>query len=249
MPPAVADDVGDDGHAAVGEDRVRRPASSRRSRPRRRCAARTELAFASVISPWRPASTRMSQSSAKMSAFVSGLGVWHVADGVVLPHPFDRARDVDPSPGGNGVAVVGDADDLRAQPPPAPRPASSRRGRSPGSRRARRQLDALGGAAAAMQRCAPRAVALRRPRVPPTASGLPITEAETVWPRCIDSVSMIHAIVCEPVLTSGEGMSLSGPMSDADLGRVAAGQALALVLAQAARVDADARRRPRRTGS
>ncbi len=68
-------------------------------------------------------------------------------------------------------------------------------------------------ATAVMHRSAPRAVALRRPRVPPTASGLPITEAEMVWPRCIDSVSMIQAIVCDPVLTSGDGMSLSGPMS------------------------------------
>ena len=64
-----------------------------------------------------------------------------------------------------------------------------------------------------MHRCAPRAVALRRPRVPPTAIGLPITEAAIVWPRCIDRVSMIQDIVCEPVLTSGAGMSLSGPIS------------------------------------
>ena len=67
-------------------------------------------------------------------------------------------------------------------------------------------------AAATMHRYAPRAVALRRPRVPPTASGLPITDAAIVWPRCIDSVSMIQAIVCDPVFTSGAGMSLSGPM-------------------------------------
>ena len=56
-------------------------------------------------------------------------------------------------------------------------------------------------------------MALRRPRVPPIASGFPITEAATVWPWCIDRVSMIHAIVWEPVFTSGEGMSLSGPSS------------------------------------
>ena len=62
-----------------------------------------------------------------------------------------------------------------------------------------------------MQRRAPRAVALRRPSVPPTANGLPITAAATVWPRCIERVSIIQAIVCEPVFTSGDGMSLSGP--------------------------------------
>jgi hypothetical protein len=66
-------------------------------------------------------------------------------------------------------------------------------------------------AADAMQRSAPRAVALRRPRVPPTAIGLPITDPATVWPRCIEKVSIIQAIVCEPVLTSGAGMSFSGP--------------------------------------
>ena len=76
------------------------------------------------------------------------------------------------------------------------------------------ELEAAGlRATAAMQRSAPRAVALRRPRVPPMAIGLPMTEAATVWPRCIESVSMIHAIVCEPVFTSGDGMSLSGPSS------------------------------------
>ena len=56
-------------------------------------------------------------------------------------------------------------------------------------------------------------MALRRPRVPPMAIGLPMTDAATVCPRCIDSVSMIQAMVCEPVFTSGDGMSLSGPMS------------------------------------
>jgi hypothetical protein len=66
-------------------------------------------------------------------------------------------------------------------------------------------------AVATMQRSAPRAVALRRPRVPPIESGLPMTDAATVWPRCIDRVSIIHAMVCEPVFTSGAGMSLPGP--------------------------------------
>ena len=40
-----------------------------------------------------------------------------------------------------------------------------------------------------------------------------MTDAATVWPRCIESVSMTQAMVCDPVFTSGAGMSLSGPMS------------------------------------
>jgi hypothetical protein len=63
-----------------------------------------------------------------------------------------------------------------------------------------------------MLRNAPRLVASRRPRVPPMASGLPATTLAMVWPACIEYVSMNQAMVCEPVLTSGVGMSRSGPM-------------------------------------
>jgi hypothetical protein len=44
-------------------------------------------------------------------------------------------------------------------------------------------------------------------------SGFPVTTAGAVYPWCIEYVSMIQAIVCEFVFTSGAGMSRSGPMS------------------------------------
>ncbi len=87
--------------------------------------------------------------------------------------------------------------------PTRPKPWIATRARSSGSFAAP--------AAAITQRSAPRAVALLRPRVPPTAIGLPITEPGMVWPRCIEKVSIIQAMVCDPVFTSGAGMSFSGP--------------------------------------
>jgi len=42
--------------------------------------------------------------------------------------------------------------------------------------------------------------------------GLPVTTAGDVYPTCIEYVSMIQAMVWELVLTSGAGMSFSGPM-------------------------------------
>ncbi len=59
---------------------------------------------------------------------------------------------------------------------------------------------------------APRAVASFRPSLPPMERGLPVTTASAVYPLCIEYVSMIQAIVCAFVLTSGAGMSRSGPM-------------------------------------
>jgi hypothetical protein len=51
-----------------------------------------------------------------------------------------------------------------------------------------------------------------RPTEPPIAVGLPVTTPGTEKPRCIDTVSMIQAIVWALVPTSGAGMSESGPM-------------------------------------
>ena len=59
----------------------------------------------------------------------------------------------------------------------------------------------------------PRPVASRRPADPPISSGLPVTTAVSVWPTCMLYVSMIHAIVCSLVFTSGAGTSFSGPMA------------------------------------
>ena len=59
---------------------------------------------------------------------------------------------------------------------------------------------------------APRAVASLRPSLPPMESGFPVTTASAVYPWCIEYVSMIQAIVCAFVFTSGAGMSRSGPM-------------------------------------
>ncbi len=42
--------------------------------------------------------------------------------------------------------------------------------------------------------------------------GLPVTTAGTVYPTCMEYVSMIQAMVWAFVLTSGAGMSRSGPM-------------------------------------
>jgi len=57
----------------------------------------------------------------------------------------------------------------------------------------------------------PRPVASTRPREPPRETGFPVTTDVTVWPTCIEYVSMTHAIVCESVPTSGAGTSRSGP--------------------------------------
>jgi len=42
--------------------------------------------------------------------------------------------------------------------------------------------------------------------------GLPVTDAGTEYPACMESVSIIQAISCGPVPMSGAGMSRSGPM-------------------------------------
>ena len=57
----------------------------------------------------------------------------------------------------------------------------------------------------------PRPVALGLPSLPPMSSGLPVTDAGTEYPACIESVSMIQAMISPVVLTSGAGMSDSGP--------------------------------------
>ena len=51
---------------------------------------------------------------------------------------------------------------------------------------------------------------------------------------------MIQAMIWALVLTSGAGMSFSGPIEDLDLGEVAPGQALELLLAELLGVDDDA---------
>src|SRR5947207_2721178 len=51
------------------------------------------------------------------------------------------------------------------------------------------------------------------PRVPPIDKGLPVTEPGSSSPRIMASVSMSHAMTLPSVLTSGAGMSLSGPSS------------------------------------
>ncbi len=58
----------------------------------------------------------------------------------------------------------------------------------------------------------PRPVAALRPWLPPTESGLPVTTAGTEKPCSIEIVSMIQAMIFGEVLTSGAGMSYSGPM-------------------------------------
>jgi hypothetical protein len=48
-------------------------------------------------------------------------------------------------------------------------------------------------------------------RVPPSDSGLPVTDAGMAWPLTIESVSMSQAMTRPSVFTSGAGMSTSGP--------------------------------------
>ena len=57
----------------------------------------------------------------------------------------------------------------------------------------------------------PRAVASLRPSEPPRLIGLPVTTPGTVYPACIEYVSIIQAMIWALVLTSGAGMSFSGP--------------------------------------
>ncbi len=59
----------------------------------------------------------------------------------------------------------------------------------------------------------PRPVALGRPSLPPMSSGLPVTTAGMEYPASMEMVSIIQAITSALVLTSGAGMSESGPMS------------------------------------
>ena len=57
----------------------------------------------------------------------------------------------------------------------------------------------------------PRPVASRRPSEPPTSIGLPVTTPSDADCLCMAYVSMIHAMTRSLVLTSGAGMSDSGP--------------------------------------
>ena len=58
----------------------------------------------------------------------------------------------------------------------------------------------------------PRPVASARPRLPPSDTGLPVTTPVAVRPTFMEYVSIIQAMVCGLVFTSGAGMSFSGPM-------------------------------------
>jgi hypothetical protein len=62
-----------------------------------------------------------------------------------------------------------------------------------------------------MQCTTPWPVAFSRPSVPPDATGLPVTTPRLAclfaWPTVFMYVSMIQAIICALVPTSGAGMS------------------------------------------
>ena len=57
----------------------------------------------------------------------------------------------------------------------------------------------------------PSAVASFRPAEPPSGIGLPVTTPSVEYPCVIENVSMIHAMCCGVVYTSGAGMSRSWP--------------------------------------
>ena len=58
----------------------------------------------------------------------------------------------------------------------------------------------------------PRPVAFTRPSEPPRWIGLPVTTPVAVAPTFMEYVSIIHAMICALVFTSGAGMSRCGPM-------------------------------------
>ena len=55
-------------------------------------------------------------------------------------------------------------------------------------------------------------MASARPYEPPRLTGLPVTTPGTVWPACMEYVSIIQAMTWALVFMSGAGMSRSGPM-------------------------------------
>ena len=59
----------------------------------------------------------------------------------------------------------------------------------------------------------PSATELAWPNEPPRASGLPHTTAFCVERSCMDTVSMIQAMICSSVATSELNTSRSGPTS------------------------------------
>ncbi len=59
----------------------------------------------------------------------------------------------------------------------------------------------------------PAPVASCRKTLPPIAIGFPVTISGTAWPRCIEYVSIIQAMVWSFVAMSGAGMSSCGPMN------------------------------------
>ena len=59
----------------------------------------------------------------------------------------------------------------------------------------------------------PAPVASCRNTDPPIEMGFPVTISGTAYPRCIEYVSIIQAIVCSFVAMSGAGMSSCGPMN------------------------------------
>ena len=142
-----------------------------------------------------------------------GLRAGEAGDRAVLGLPVDHARDVEAVGVVDAAGRVGDGEDLRAL-----LRHQLRRDRAGvaealdhDASRSSRSMSRCR-AASSMQKTAPRAVASLRPSEPPSEIGLPVTTPGTVYPTCIEYVSMIQAIVWALVLTSGAGMSRSGPI-------------------------------------
>ncbi len=68
---------------------------------------------------------------------------------------------------------------------------------------------------AIVQMVTPSEVAPAWPMLPPIDSGLPVTTPGVLWPRSIETVSMIQLMTWKSVLMSGAGMSRSGPIMGA----------------------------------
>ena len=193
--------------------------------------ALTRSALAAVIWFSSAAGIRTSHSISSSSALVTARRTGEADDRAVLGLPGDDAVDIQAGRVVDAAARVGDGDDLGAL-GSAIEQRRDRAGVAEALHGDRGVVEVDAQVARRLARCSEDRSRARSPRCGPRSRpaliGLPVTTPGTVYPTCIEYVSMIQAMIWALVLTSGAGMSRSGPMSTLDLGREAAGQALEL---------------------
>ena len=211
----VREDVGEDEHALVLEDRVGgrgdgavraldddlRLDLGRRSRSSITCSSAH--------------GARMSQSSSEQLVVRDLLAARRAGERAVRALVRERGRDVDARsrcgapPAESEIATTVAPSSWRnfaRNEPTLPKPCTA-------TVMAVEAAVAASPAASRMQKRPPRAVASSRPSEPPIDSGFPVTTPSTEWPLFIEYVSKIQAIIAPSVPTSGAGMSFSGPIS------------------------------------